>query len=128
MNSKKLYAMVKKYGKKLPPPPLPGTDKIQPIDSVRELLLEGQIMHHCVGSYIENVLSGDWYIYRIMEPERATLGILLDDMAGIWAVAQLKSYSNSTPSADVVELVYEWLVERQPLLAAKIADKQKRAI
>ena len=29
-------------------------------------------MHHCVGNYSQLVKSGEYYVYRILEPERAT--------------------------------------------------------
>lgn len=111
LNSVKIDALVEKYGEKLPPPPLQGTDDIQPIDSVGELLLEGQIMHHCVGSYINTVRSGGCYIYKILKPERATLEIIVSK-TGDWRVSQLKSYCNSAPSAHTFKHVQKWLIEK----------------
>jgi hypothetical protein len=113
LNNEELDTLVKKYGEKLPPPPLPGAEDIQPVDSVRELLLEGRLMRHCVGGYIDKVRSGKCYIYRITAPERATLEILRDE-AGAWVQGQLKSYYNSSPSKDVFRLTREWLCAAMP--------------
>jgi hypothetical protein len=109
LNSMQLDDMVREYGEKLPPPPLPGTNGIQPIDSVRELLLEGRIMHHCVGGYIDDVRPGGCYIYRITEPERATLEIRRN-ASGTWVQGGLASYCNGRPGMDVVMRVREWLL------------------
>ena len=84
-------------------------DGIQPIESTRELLLEGMYMHHCVGGYIEAILSGQRYIYRVTKPERATLEIRQTG-PGVWEQGQLKSYCNRTPGEDVAELVQKWLL------------------
>jgi hypothetical protein len=118
LNSVQLDATVRKYGETLPPPPLPGTDAIQPIDSVRELLLEGRIMHHCVGSYIDDVRSGTYYVYRVMEPERATLAIWRE-ASGIWVQGELKSYCDKKPGMAVDRQVQEWLTNSACKLAKK---------
>jgi hypothetical protein len=111
LNSMGVDALVRKYGEKFPPPPLPGAEDIQPVDSVRELMLEGQIMHHCVGGYIEDVCSGRRYIYRVTAPERATLEIQ-KNKAGVWGLGQVKTRCNGTPGNEVTRRVWEWFSEK----------------
>jgi len=118
LNSMQLDHMVRRFGEELPPPPLPGTDSIQPIDSVSELLLEGRTMHHCAGSYIDDVRNGTCYIYRVMEPERATLAIWPGTSVP-WVLGELRSYCNSRPGMDVRRQVQEWLRENNALILAE---------
>jgi hypothetical protein len=113
LNSMKEAKLILKYGEKLPPPPLPGAEDIQPIDSVRELLLEGKIMRHCAGSYIDAVRSGTCYLYRVTAPERATLEIRKNG-AGGWELGQLKTHGNGAPGHDVTQRAREWF-SRQKL-------------
>jgi len=74
LSRKNAEAIIEKYGEDLPPSPLRGTGNIVHISKVRDLLAEGEEMAHCVGGYVDRVMSGDVFIYRIFEPERATLG------------------------------------------------------
>jgi len=60
-----------------PEPPILGTDSIIPITGARELALEGKIQHHCVRSYEDPILNNEYYVYRVLTPERATLGLAL---------------------------------------------------
>jgi len=60
-----------------PEPPIFGTDSIIPITGTRELAIEGQIQHHCVRSYEQSILNDEYYVYRVLAPERATLGVTL---------------------------------------------------
>lgn len=96
------------WGNELPPPPLPGTDTIFPVDTVRELLIEGKIMHHCVGGYVAKVRAGGCYIYRMLEPERVTIE-LTQDAKGRWQPAQVKSYCNSQPAKTAFMALEKWL-------------------
>jgi hypothetical protein len=111
LNSMEVEALVRKHGEKLPPPPLPGAEGIEPIDSVRELFLEGKLMHHCVGGYIDDVLSGQRYIYRVTGPERATLEIQ-KNKAGAWEVGQVKTRYNGAPGDEVAKRAREWFSEK----------------
>lgn len=59
-------------------PPFLGTEHIIPITGSKELAIEGLTQHHCVRSYENKILDGNYYVYRILQPERATLGIRLN--------------------------------------------------
>ncbi len=94
-----------------PPPPVPGTPDIIPITNSRDLALEGRIQHHCVGSYHRAILGERYYVYRVMQPERATLGLRLIYYHGRTTVhlEQLKRSYNQPPSSATVECVNGWL-------------------
>jgi hypothetical protein len=93
---------------KFPPPPLKGTDAIIPITTARELVEEGRLQHHCVGSYITQVA---WYkkiyVYRIVHPERATLAVIR--RRGAWRIHELRLACNETPSLETYHAVMGWL-------------------
>ena len=50
--------------------------KFELLASPLDLVTEGAEMHHCVGSYAEQVEAGSYAAYRVVVgPERATVGI-----------------------------------------------------
>ncbi len=101
-------AIIKKYGEDLPSSPLRGTEAIVHISKVRELLAEGDEMAHCVGGYVERVMSGDVYIYRILEPERATMEVeRMPD--GMFQIVQVKLYKNKDVSNKTLTVLRDWL-------------------
>ena len=59
-----------------PGPPFPGTRNIRPLETAAELYREGREMKHCVGAYSSLVEKGKCYVYRVLEPVRATLSII----------------------------------------------------
>jgi hypothetical protein len=89
-----------------PSPPLPGNADIVPITTIKELLDEGAVMHNCVGSYAEKVMSGECFIYRVLRPQRATLEV--SDTGDMHHIRQLKLARNEEPSADTWAKVRFW--------------------
>lgn len=88
-----------------PPPPLPGNDVIQALTSDADLMAEGRDMHHCVASYRNAVRSGYSYIYRVLEPQRATLEISCPQLS----IVQFKLAHNEAPSEACWRAVQAWL-------------------
>ena len=98
-----------------PAPPLTGNAFIQPIICYSELLSEGQQQHHCVASYAEDIRLGKYYVYRVLEPERATLGINVQYFDGKnirISIDQLKGFANSTVSIDTAQAVTDWFTQQ----------------
>jgi TPR repeat protein len=93
------------------PPPVPGNAHIQPLTDDAMLWEEGKIMHHCVGGYGGSVRKGECYIYRVLQPARATLEIRPTDFPPVWMVSQVKGYCNAAPAPGVSEAVLAWLDE-----------------
>lgn len=91
----------------LPDAPVPGTATIQPITSRQMLFEEGRHQHNCVGSYAGRVARGSLAIYRVLEPERATLS--LAKRAGRWHVDQLKGPCNRPVQPGTRKAVLDWL-------------------
>lgn len=103
--SNKMKVCVEKGNNLFPSPPLPGDNHIIPILTEEDLIAEGRIMHHCVGSYSHSVRSGSCYIYRVLHPERATLELRCDNLR----ISQFKLASNQSPSNDSWKAVNRWL-------------------
>jgi len=64
--------------KVFPKPPLTGNKHIVPIKTVHQLRKEGRDQQHCVLSYDQDILQGHYYVYKVLHPERATLGIEIE--------------------------------------------------
>ena len=92
-----------------PPPPLPGwEDKIEALTSPKELVDEGEEQGNCVASYAPKVVSGELYIYRVLEPERSTLS-LVKSQDGSWKVGELEGKFNTPASGKTERFVESWL-------------------
>lgn len=107
-NSSFLKNMLDTYSKeKFPPPPVNGTPSIQPIFSLSELAREGEEMQNCVLTYAHHIYESRFFCYKILEPERGTIG--LDLTKGKPTIAEIKLKKNITPSELTVCAVKEWL-------------------
>ena len=92
-----------------PRPPVPGIPgEIIPLRSVVELEREGLRQKNCVASYAARVLAGLEYIYRVEQPERATLS-LTKGYGGTWKVAELKASCNRPVRTATVAAVNRWI-------------------
>lgn len=91
----------------LPDPPVAGTEAIQPLTSTGDLLDEGEQQHNCVGSYALCVRSGTFYVYRMLQPERATLSIVC--IGGSWLIDDLRTKRNRAASDGAWQAARDWL-------------------
>lgn len=76
-------------------PPWPGTVDIQPLVTESDLREEGRTMKHCVEMYAARVALGDYAVYRVQAPVRATLG--LRRRGAEWIFDQLQGSSDEAP-------------------------------
>jgi|GEM_PF-2050974 len=90
-----------------PPAPFADTKQIQAIRTPNELQLETRLMRHCVASYCNRIYDGQYAVYRVLEPERLTLGLNLRH--GRASMDQLKGLANRAPSAEAQALIEQWL-------------------
>lgn len=96
----------------LPAPPLRGwAGRITPITTCEELYAEGHAMRHCVGCYAIQVRLGSHYVYRVLQPERATLS--LQRIEGRWCLDELRGYGNRPVNRETLNAVKKWLVSHQ---------------
>ena len=90
-----------------PRPPVAGNAEIVAILNSQVLILEGQLMKHCVGTYVDEILNGDSYIYKVLSPERATVEIGLNREK--LYIKQCKLMHNQDPSAETMNAIKAWL-------------------
>jgi len=100
--------------KPFPPPPLEGTPTIQPILNAEGLIEEGREQSNCVGTYANQVRTGQTFIYRVLAPERCTLSIVLGP-GGQWVIGELKLRANKPCADTTTKHVTDWL-ENRPIL------------
>lgn len=91
-----------------PPPPVPGTPDIVPLRSAADLEEEGREQRNCVASYAWRVRRGMCYIYRVLQPERATLSIVPGPDGG-WRRFELKRKENRGVRESTKHFVDRWL-------------------
>ncbi len=99
--------LVRRFGSAFPLPPVKASRNIQPISTLKELVEEGRMMHHCVASYASAVFNRRCYIYRILAPERGTVEIELH--AGGPMINQIRLQHNKMPGQETILSVQEWL-------------------
>lgn len=73
-------------------------DDLIQIKNSTELSLEGVDMSHCVGSYGDKLMRGDSYIYKLLQPQRATVEIKV--RGNRVSILQFKLAHNHKPSPD----------------------------
>jgi len=108
-----------------PMPPLRGNKHIIPITNRDQLLEEAKQQHHCVAAYDESIIHGDYYVYQILAPERATLGIKIKQPPSSQQqyqqknqhqpklkIDQLKGYRNTAVSKETKDAVLTWFYDR----------------
>jgi hypothetical protein len=104
----KLETLRKSLGP-LPRPPLLGIkDQIVPICTKTELLAEGRMQKNCVASHAERVIAGEYYIYRVLHPSRATLSVSLQS-DGNWQISELELSCNRPVNGATRAFVNQWL-------------------
>lgn len=87
-------------------PPLPEAFDIKPIQDSHELALEGIEQEHCVKIYQERIMCGAYYVYKVLSPQRATVG--LEKTGVVWRIDQIQLKKNLPPSAETVKYVRNW--------------------
>ena len=93
---------------KFPPPPVPGTPDILPLDTREKLIAESLQQHNCVNMYARKIISGNTYIYRVLNPERATLAITRGP-DNFWRRSEIFLAKNKSVSWSTKAAVDRWL-------------------
>ncbi|UZE94445.1 PcfJ domain-containing protein [Alkalimarinus alittae] len=88
-------------------PPIAGTPHIIPITNNHDLHREGKAQHHCIASYHARIFRGEYYAYKVLEPERATLGLKL--VCGrSYSIDQVHLKYNKRVSGVTLESIKAW--------------------
>ena len=97
----------------LPDPPIPGIPgAIEPLRTVHDVNQEAERMRHCVRSYVRRVLRGHVALYRVLQPQRATLSLVKKGRR--WRFDQLWLFANRQPSWECFAAVKHWLRTHTP--------------
>jgi hypothetical protein len=96
-------------GLEYPPPPLEGNANIIPLINPKQLYDESIQQCHCVFSYHHLIKEGEYYVYSILCPERATLGIRFSNYDSRVQFDQLVLAHNEEVSENTKEYVMAWL-------------------
>jgi hypothetical protein len=110
-----------------PPPPLSGNSVIEPITDCHELMQEGESMRHCVASYAQDVMRGSCCIYRVLQPERASLEIKIDKARDALLVGQFRLSGNSTPAVGTRRMVDTWMRKAMESRRRRCSPSEKLA-
>jgi hypothetical protein len=107
------------YPRKFPRAPIGEWPTIVQIVDEGELQEEARAMNHCALTMVHEFLKGDAFLFRVLEPERATLKI---KKAGHrLVIEELKLVNNDEPSQATYAAVEEWLDG-----SARIASSPRR--
>ena len=82
---------------------------IVPITSSSGLYREGKLLHHCAGTYVRRVHSGECYVFSVRKDGApfATLE-LVNSEVGV-AIGQLRGACNANAPKEVLRAVNSWL-------------------
>lgn len=110
------YKLAVDAGKVFPDPPVPGNKYFSPIRTGRELIEEGEKMHHCVATRTQNILAGRSCIYKVnLEGERGTIEIRLTPDGAPHYIEQFKLACNKEPSPGTWFLAQQWLMKSRQI-------------
>ncbi len=98
-----------------PAPPIKSSTHITPIISYPQLQQESRQQQHCVVSYHQDIAQGAYFVYRVLKPERATLGIKIKHTANnqlTLTIDQLRGYRNKAVTPETTARVLTWFKQR----------------
>lgn len=95
--------------------PIDSLPFVKPITCISELRAESAQMRHCIYSanYIEKLLSGNYFAYRVLGKERATL--LLVYLFGALKIDELSGFSNARVSTVLIDQIDRAVATLKPL-------------
>jgi hypothetical protein len=91
------------------PAPLTNTDHIIQLSSFQALFLESHQQHNCADTYRCDVSTGEYALFQVLTPERATLGLKFNPKKGKYQLDQLLLQNNQPVAASTRREVKRWL-------------------
>lgn len=95
---------------KFPEPPFPGNDSIMPLCSIAALLKEGEIMKHCIATYLDDIYDGKYYVFHMEKPQILTIGIQIKKDK--YRLSQIKGYRNSEATQEALAIIHNWFYQK----------------
>lgn len=80
--------------------------------SITDLINEGAIMHHCIGSYVDRIISGAkvFFIRKTKEPNVPFVDI---EIQGSIPVQIKQKFDDDVNDPEIIEFVNEWIIAKQ---------------
>jgi len=107
-----------------------GDYEILPIEDAASLYREGTAMHHCVGTYGDQVQRGDLYVYSIRRSGERVATLAIGRHDGSPYLVQIRGPCNTDPPKPIVATVQRWLTALKPLPQRGVlpaTDAERRA-
>ena len=89
-------------------PPPPDAEGIVRLLRAMDVQEEGRVQKNCVSGLALPVVKGEVCIYRVLQPERATLRIEMGPDA-LWKIGELKASCNRPAGASTHARIQTWL-------------------
>lgn len=92
-----------------------------PLNSVKDVALEGYRQQHCVGNYADYCVDGRYRVYAALEPDgtRSTLGLWFND-SGRWVLEQHRGKYNGSVSVEAAKAGQELVGRYQAAYLKKV--------
>ena len=100
-----------------------GDYEILPIEDGASLYREGTAMHHCVGTYGDEVQRGNFYVYSIRRNGERVATVALCRNNGRAYLEQIRGPCNTEPPKAIVATVVRWLHAQRPLPPCKAIEE-----
>lgn len=104
-----------------PPPPVPVDILADPLEMAplftpQLVIEEAEEMGNCCALYIQAIHSGESYLYRVKQPERATLLLRRDPSSWEWQIEDIGLRQNiGEASARTENLIYNWIRQNKKM-------------
>jgi hypothetical protein len=95
------------------PSPIPGNANLIALRTYQALFLEAHQQHNCATSYHYEIEDNQYAIFRLLAPERATLGLGFNEKKQRYKIDQLVLQDNQPASVITRQWVKRWLRQAQ---------------
>ena len=72
-------------------------------------------MHHCVGTYADRVLHGDFYVYSVRRNGERVATLALGRHEGMTYLGEIRGPCNIQPTKAIIATAQRWLSAQKPL-------------
>lgn len=86
---------------------------VRPLETAADLACEGEEMHHCVASHLDEIERGETIAVSLRFGDERMTATLYPMDRGQLVIDQLAGFANGEPSEEAVRVVEEWLAEQR---------------
>lgn len=85
---------------------------IRPVSCIRELIAEGERLHHCVGGYGERISDGKCMIFLLRRTDAPEEPFVTVEIRADGSIGQTSAAYNKPPKGDVMSFIRAWHARR----------------